>query len=121
MKKRYVMINELKPEHVQDYIDMHLNCPSSGLYRGQLEALKEAGAEECIVYMWKNYSILIVETEDIDAYMKKLGETHANQIWEEKATPWFAGATRFDGSCEMEYLRKVFDMKQMAEGNFNPY
>ena len=85
MGKRYVMINELKPEHVQDYIDMHMNCPSSELYKGQLDALKEAGAEECIVYMWKNYSILIVKTDDIDAYMKKLGETHANQIWEEKA------------------------------------
>ena len=75
MGKRYVMINELKPEHVQDYIDMHMNCPSSEIYKGQLDALKEAGAEECIVYMWKNYSILIVKTDDIDAYMKKLGET----------------------------------------------
>ena len=53
--------------------------------------------------------------------MKKLGETHANQIWEEKATPWFANATKFDGSCEMVFLQKVFDMKQMAEGDFNPY
>lgn len=121
MGKRYVMINELKPEHVQDYIDMHMNCPSSEIYKGQLDALKEAGAEECIVYMWKNYSILIVKTDDIDAYMKKLGETHANQIWEEKATPWFANATKFDGSCEMEFLQKVFDMKQMVEGDFNPY
>ena len=50
MGKRYVMINELKPEHVQDYIDMHMNCPSSEIYKGQLDALKEAGAEECIVY-----------------------------------------------------------------------
>ena len=47
MGKRYVMINELKPEHVQDYIDMHMNCPSSELYKGQLDALKEAGALSC--------------------------------------------------------------------------
>ena len=24
MGKRYVMINELKPEHVQDYIEIHM-------------------------------------------------------------------------------------------------
>lgn len=121
MGKRYVMINEIKPEYVQNYINMHLGCPDSERYRGQLSALKEAGADECIVYMWKNYSILIVETDDIDTYMKKLGETHANQIWEETATPWFVNATKFDGSCPMEFLQKIFDMKQMSEGNFNPY
>ena len=65
--------------------------------------------------------IRIAKPDDIEAYMTTLGETHANQSWEEKATPWFANATKFDGSCEMEFLQKVFDMKQMAEGDFNPY
>ena len=47
--KRYCLVYELKDEHVKDYVDIHKNAHKTA-WRTQLDALKEAGAENCIVY-----------------------------------------------------------------------
>ena len=39
--KWYCMVNEIKPEHVQDYVDIHENAHKTD-WKTQLAALKEA-------------------------------------------------------------------------------
>lgn len=120
MVKRYVMVSELKPEHVEDYKNLHKTCLATEKYKGQPQAMIDSGAIETLVYIYKNLSIVYIETElEIDEVFEKLGKTKSNQVWQEKANPYFAVPTTFDGAQEAAYLEKIFDSTQMAKGEFN--
>lgn len=118
--KRYCLVNELKEEHVADYVGIHKKAHLTH-WKTQLDALAEAGAENCIVYMYKNFSILIYECEDIDESFSKLGEIEANNKWQAEVAPWFAGKPKFDGSQKVESVEKIFDLKQQLEGRLDKY
>ena len=50
-KKRYVQVNELKPEMVEAYREAH-ETMHIGPWKEQLDVLKKAGAEECICLLY---------------------------------------------------------------------
>ncbi len=121
MVKRYVMVSELKPEYVEDYKKLHLTCMETE-YKGQPQAMVDSGAIETLVYVYENFSIVYIETElELDEVFEKLGKTKSNQIWQEKANPYFAVQTTFDGAQKAKYLEKVFDSTQMVKGEFNEF
>ena len=120
-KKRYVMVNELKPECVEDYKKLHLTCLETE-FNGQPQAMVDSGAIETLVYVWKNFSIVYIETElELDEVFAKLGQTKSNEIWQEKANPYFAVHTTFDGEQTAQYCEKIFDSTQMVKGEFNQF
>lgn len=120
-KKRYVMVNELKPEHVEDYKRLHKTCLETQ-FKGQPQAMRDSGAIETLVYIYKNFSIVYIETElELDEVFERLDKTHSNQIWQDEANPWFAVPTTFDGAQEAQYLEKIFDSTQMINGEFNEF
>ena len=120
-KKRYMMVNELKPEHVEDYKRLHKTCMETK-FNGQPQAMWDSGAPETLVYIYKNFSIVYIETElELDEVFERLGKTHSNEIWQEEANPWFAVPTTFDGAQEAQYLEKIFDSTQMMNGEFNEF
>jgi L-rhamnose mutarotase len=78
--------------------------------------------EECVVYIYKNYSILLIECEDLEESFNKLGENEASQKWNEVVLPMFAGTPKFDGSEKQEPCKKIFDLKQqLEEGKLEQY
>ena len=120
-KKRYVFVNELKPECVEDYKKLHLTCMETE-YNGQPQAMVDSSAIETLVYIWKNYAIVYIETElELSEVFEKLGKTKSNQMWQEKATPYFATHKTFDGEQEIPLCEKIFDSTQMVKGEFNQF
>lgn len=118
---RYIMVYELKPENVKDYEKMHETCHQTQ-FKDQLVACKEAGCEQMLTFIFKNYSILYVECEaDIDTYFAKLGEFPANEKWQKVTAPWFAAVPSFDGSSKMEPIKKIFDLNQQLNGELRAY
>ena len=118
--KRYCLVYELKEEHVKDYVEIHKEAHKTH-WRTQLDALKEAGAENCIVYNYKNLSIIFYECEDIDESFTKLGTNEDNLRWQETVAPWFAETPKFDGSQEVQPAEKIFDLKQQLEGKLEQF
>ncbi len=114
MAKRYVLVNEIKPERLQDYIDAHEHMHES-VWREQLDVLREAGAVVCDSYIFKNYAILIYECDDIDASFAKLGQDPRRQAWENFTQPMFANSPKFDGSEKVSGLKKIFDLNSQLD------
>ena len=50
---RYCFVIEINEDQVDDYIDVHKNA-----WEETLKGLKNAGAEELLIYNYKNFSIL---------------------------------------------------------------
>lgn len=113
--KTYCLINELKPEYVDDYVRVHEQAHLTG-WRSQLNALKKAGAESCVAYIYKNWSILLYTCEDIGESFRALGEDDDNNRWQEMVAPFFAATPKFDGTGPIEPVRKIFDLNQQLEG-----
>ena len=67
--KRYMIVLEIKEEHLKEYCDIHRN-PWPEL----LNAIKSNGAKELVLWNYKNLSIVYYETKDIDELYKKLNE-----------------------------------------------
>ena len=120
MKKRYVLVNEIKPESVDDYVHSHEHMHEGG-FKEQLDVLKKAGAEECICYMYKNLAILIYECEDIGESFSKLGQDPRRAAWEDYTQPMFANSPKFDGSEPVKGLRKIFDLNQQLNGKLEEF
>lgn len=114
-KKRYMQINKLKPEMVEAYKNAH-ETMHLGEWKEQLDVLEKAGAEECIVYLYENYSILLYVCDDIQESFAKLGEDPRRKAWDEFTMPMFANSPKFDGSGEIECVKKIFDMKEQLQG-----
>ena len=53
MMKRYCFIIEINEDQMEDYVALHKDP-----WPDTLRLLKEAGAEELVIYRYKNFSIL---------------------------------------------------------------
>jgi L-rhamnose mutarotase len=111
----YCLVNELKPEHVEDYANIHRTAHRTE-WKTQLDALRKAGAQNCIVYIHGNESILFYQCEDIDESFAGLGEDDDNNKWQAHIASWIAGKPKFDGSEKAKQLEKVFDLSEQLDG-----
>jgi L-rhamnose mutarotase len=114
------MINEIKPEHIDEYVRAH-ETMHEGVWKEQLDVLYKAGAKECIVYIYNNLSILLYECDDIDESFSALGKDPRRTVWEKFTQPMFAGQPKFDGSTSVSLVKKIFDMKQQLNDKLDPF
>ena len=98
---KYLMINKLKPECVEAYADAHRNC-----WPEMRQALTDAGAKNCTVFVQGASSYVFFECDDLDGCYGKLDDIEANQRWGEMCAPWF------DGSFELNRADLVFDLNE---------
>lgn len=113
--KWYCLVNELKEENVKDYSDIHENAHLTH-WKTQLDALRGAGAANCMVYIYKNLSILLYQCDDIDESFSRLGQNEDNLKWQAVVAPWFANTPKFDGSEKTVSITKIFDLEQQLHG-----
>lgn len=121
MTKRYVMVNEIRPERLDDYVQAHEHMHESE-WKEQLDVLRKAGATVCDSYIFKNYSILIYECDDIDESFAALGRDPRRKAWEDFTQPMFANSPKFDGTEKVAGLKKIFDLNsQLDRGVVDQY
>jgi L-rhamnose mutarotase len=118
--KRYCLVLEIKEECVKDYVEVHKNVHKTH-WRTQLDALKEAGAHNCMVYMHKNLAIIFYECEDIDESFSKLGAIEDNIKWQENQARWIADTPGSEGSQGIQTVEKIFDLNQQLEGKLEQF
>ena len=104
----YCVVNELKPEHIEDYASYHQNAYRTE-WKTQLKALEKAGMEICNIYLWNNYAIMIVGCDDLEACYKRLALDEDNLRWQELMSGFFAANPKFDGSETMSQ-EQIFDL-----------
>ncbi|MDX1358835.1 MAG: L-rhamnose mutarotase [Clostridia bacterium] len=109
MKKRYCLIIEVKEAHIDEYIKIHKEP-----WREMLEAIRDSGIKDEIIYFHKNQSIIFMECEDFEACNLKLRATEVCKKWDEKLVPWFEE----DG---IHFPDKIFDLNQQLEGKLLDY
>jgi len=112
--KRYCMINEVKKENLNDYVNLHNNP-----WKEMLTAIREAGAANELIYMYGNLAIIFIECEDINEFLKNLGERDVGKQWFEKVSPFLSVSQSVDEEgkvrSEAGYLEKVFDLNQQLD------
>lgn len=113
--KKYCMVNEIKPERLQEYIDAHINP-----WEELLHCLKEAGTEEEYIFILGNKALVFVECEDMEIYLEKFGRSEVGKKWLEFVADFIAASPFADAAgnavSHVDGLRKVFDLNQQLEG-----
>jgi L-rhamnose mutarotase len=92
---RYCRVIELKPEHVQEYCDIHRNP-------------------------WAEI-LPAIQKDDLGALYAKLGPLEAMKRWNAKVGPWFSASPKLDGSGKVTTCEKIFDLNQQLRGTLEPY
>ena len=90
MKKKfnkYCLVLHIKPEHKDDYIEIHQNAWPEPSKEGQA-----AGAEELFIYFYNNMSIVNFVCEDIDKFYQEYGKYDCVKKWNDIVTPWIETA-----------------------------
>jgi L-rhamnose mutarotase len=114
--RRYCFVIEIKPDKVKEYCDIHRQP-----WPEILKAIKEAGAQELLIWSYKNLSIVYYECEDLDALYEKLGKLDVTKRWNATVGPWFAESPQLDGSGEVGSCEKIFDLNQQLAGRLEEY
>jgi L-rhamnose mutarotase len=118
--KKYCMVNEIKPERLQEYIDAHLN-PWDEL----LHCLKDAGTKEETIFILDNKALVFVECEDMEIYLEKFGRSEVGKKWLEFVADFIAVSPFADETGKAvdnaDGLRKVFDLNQQLAGKFEEH
>ena len=118
--KRYCMINEIKPERMQEYIDAHKNP-----WEELLTCLKEAGTEEEYIFINGNQAIVFVVCDEMSAWLEKFGNSDVGKKWLEHMADFIAATPFADSSGkaaeDAEGLAKVFDLNQQLEGKLEAH
>ena len=109
MNKRYCLIIEVKEPYIEEYIKIHKEP-----WREMLEAIRESGIKDEIIYFHKNQSIIFMECEDFEASNLKLRATDVCKKWDDKLVPWFEE----DG---VYFPEKIFDLNQQLIGELLDY
>lgn len=112
----YCIVLEVKEEFLDEYKDMHRNP-----WRGVLKAIKKSGAENLLIWSYKNFSIIFFECEDINKFYKKYNEVDIVKKWHAMIKPWLIESPPIDGSEEIKPLEKIFDVNQQIKGNLKPF
>lgn len=102
--KRYLMIIEVKPECKQEYIDIHNNP-----WPDMLEAIKDAGFYNELIWYYEDKSIIYLECDDHDEANARLRATEVCKRWDKEMIP------RFISDPIMP--PKIFDLNQQLEGH----
>lgn len=108
--KKYLLIIDIKPEHADEYIEIHRNP-----WREMLEAIKQAGYTKEAIFFYENKSIIYLECpddlthEECDA---KLRSTEICRKWDNKLCPWFVSPPV---KCA-----KIFDLEQQLGDGLLP-
>ena len=115
-KKRYCFIIEINEDQIDDYVEIHRNP-----WPETLADLKKAGADELIIYRYKNFSILFYECKDINEFYKKWGETETCKKWNHRLRNAYKISPCIDGTDDVETLEKIFDLNQQLTGKLEQY
>jgi L-rhamnose mutarotase len=106
--QKLLLVIKVKPEFRKEYIDIHLNP-----WREMLEAIKEAGFINELIWYHDDQSIIYFECEDDDYFDadRRLRTTEACKRWDITVKPWFA--------AEPVMPQKIFDLNEMLEEKKN--
>ena len=114
--KRYCFVIEINEDQMEDYVELHKNP-----WEETLQGLRDAGAEELLIYRYKNFSILFWECEDIDEVYRKWGANETCPKWNDRLKNAYKVSPSIDGSEDVETLEKIFDLKQQLSGRLEQY
>jgi L-rhamnose mutarotase len=105
----YCMIYELKPEFIEEYINLHQNCPDY-----QINALKDAGAENLEIYIYNNFCIITYELKvSFSVFLNILGQSPDNSRWQKMVDGMFSKKPVITGEDQIQSLKKIFSLKQL--------
>lgn len=113
---KYCLYLELKPEYVEQYIERHKKLHE--IDEGLLRTLREAGVEEEVIFIYKNTSLIFLETDDLDKfyeYQKRYSEEKGEWRPEEAQKMLKTPVTNAAGEFEFPSLEKVFDLNEQLE------
>ena len=116
MKKRYCFVIEINPDQMEDYVALHRNP-----WPDTLKQLKAAGADELILYRYKNFSILFWVAEDLNEVYRKWGATETCKKWNMRLAKAYKESPSIDGSNDVDTLEKIFDLNQQLAGKLEQY
>ena len=105
--KKYLIVIKIKPENRKEYIEIHKNP-----WREMLEAIRQAGFTNEVIWYFEDQSIIYLECEDQVACNAALRATEICKKWDITVCPWFA--------ADPVLPEKIFDLNQQLEGILLP-
>lgn len=106
--KKYLIVIKIKPGSREEYIKIHLDP-----WREMLQAIRDAGFVNELIWYFDDQSIIYLECEDHEACNAALRATEICKKWDVTVGPWFAAAPVM--------AEKIFDLNQQLDGDLRPH
>jgi len=107
--ERVVMLQRLKSDAVDDYVEAHEDVPDS-----VVEAMEEGGVEEYELYVYDDIAIGIMDVHDLDEFEERYGSDPDNQAWEERVGEFKRSGVDPD-EMEMPVMERIWSLSGAKE------
>jgi len=77
--ERVVLVQKLKPDRVDEYLDAHEDVPDP-----VIERMKQSGVREFRLFVEGEYSIGYIEAEDVERFQEEYSTDPDCEAWEER-------------------------------------
>ena len=107
-----MFVQKIKEAKRDEYIEAHREC-----WKELLKAMKEAGTEREIIWLYGNNVMIYVMAEDFDKSMAKLAKKQVFKDWIAKMEPLLDVIQNYSEEGKVIKLEKVFDLEaQLKKG-----
>lgn len=102
-KKRYAWTWTVKPEHLEEYVKMHLNP-----WEEILEEHKKAGISNYSIFRDGNRFFYVYECEDPDKATKYMAESEACKKWDAITSKMVEGSFDYSKDNPIDFMEEIF-------------
>lgn len=96
----------IKPEYLEEYVDMHINA-----WPEVLEAHSKAGIKNYSIFQNGNEFFYYFETDDFDKAMAGLANDPVCNRWNSITTKMIESSVNFSVSAPLPLMKQVFYLK----------
>lgn len=102
--ERVVLLQRLKPDAVDDYVEAHDDVPDS-----VVEAMREGGVEEYDLYVYDDVAVSVMDVRDLAEFEAVYGSDPDNEAWEERVGEFKRSGVDPD-EMEMPVMERIWSL-----------
>jgi L-rhamnose mutarotase len=107
--ERVVMLQRLKSDRVDDYVEAHDDVPDS-----VVAAMDEADVEEYELYVYDDLAVGIMDVPDLERFEAVYGSDPDNEAWEERVGEFKRSGVDPD-DMEMPVMEKIWAFSEAKD------
>ena len=99
---------DVKPEHWEEYKEIHLNAADEWPELLEMFASKGVHNFQCFVFKYRIFAYMEIESDDVYKVLQECADTEIKKKWDKKVMPWLKPEASDDTDQTFLEIERIF-------------